>query len=127
MTTPTISTEVNTVVDAYLASLGETDPGRRAALIEKAWTPNGRYVDPARDITGKAAMEETIAGVQQHTPGVSFRRTSAVDVHHEYLRFSWDMVAPDGSVALVGIDVGTLADDGRLSSICGFFGELPAA
>ena len=36
------------------------------------------------------------------------------------------VVGPDGTVAVSGIDVGELADDGRLRRITGFFGELPA-
>ncbi|MEX0783910.1 MAG: nuclear transport factor 2 family protein [Dehalococcoidia bacterium] len=114
-------------VDTYLASLGQADPAARAAMIATAWTPNGRYVDPARDVTGAEAMEATIAGVQEHTPGATFRRTTGIDQHHEYLRFGWEMVGPDGAVVLAGIDVGSLSEDGKLKGICGFFGDLPAA
>jgi hypothetical protein len=115
------------VVDTYLASLGQTDPDARAAMIATAWTPNGRYVDPARDVTGPEAMQATIAAVQEHTPGATFRRTTGIDLHHEYLRFGWEMVGPDGTVALSGIDIGRLSEDGKLQGICGFFGDMPAA
>ena len=47
-----------------------------------------------------------------------------IDEHHGYLRFAWELVGPDGTVALTGLDVGELADDGRLRRITGFFGEL---
>ena len=115
------------IVDTYLASLGQTDPDARAAMIATSWTPEGRYVDPARDITGPEAMQATIAAVQEQAPGATFRRTTAIDQHHEYLRFGWEMVGPDGALALSGIDVGVLAGDGKLKGICGFFGDLPAA
>jgi len=36
-------------------------------------------------------------------------------------------MAPDGSTGMEGIDVGQLAEDGRLQSIVGFFGPPPAA
>jgi hypothetical protein len=34
-------------------------------------------------------------------------------------------VTPDGTVALAGIDVGEVGEDGRLRRITGFFGDLP--
>ena len=118
---------VTEVVDAYLASLGEPDANKRSALISESWTAGGRYVDPARDVRGAAEMDATIEGVQEHTPGATFRRTTAIDSHHEYLRFGWEMLAGDGSVALSGIDIGVVAEDGKLRTITGFFGDLPAA
>jgi hypothetical protein len=66
------------------------------------------------------------AALQQQFAGHRFRRASAVDAHHDHLRFAWELVGPDGAVALTGLDVGELAADGRLKRITGFFGELPA-
>ena len=126
MTTPT-AVNVAEIVDTYLASLGQTDREARGAMIAAAWVPEGRYVDPHRDVTGGESMQATISGVQEQVPGVTFRRTSGIDLHHEYLRFSWDMLGPDGSVLVSGIDVGALSDGGKLKGICGFFGELPEA
>jgi hypothetical protein len=37
------------------------------------------------------------------------------------------MIAPDGSTGMEGIDIGRLAEDGRLQNITGFFGPLVAA
>ena len=115
------------VVDTYIASLGQTDPEALAAMIATAWTPEGRYVDPARDVTGAEAMQATIAALHEQVPGVTFRRTTGIDQHHEYLRFGWEMLGPDGAVALTGLDIGVVSPDGKLRGICGFFGDLPAA
>jgi hypothetical protein len=119
--------DVVETIDTYLASLGQTDPDARAAMIAHAWVPDGRYVDPARDVRGAQAMDATIAAVHDQVPGATFRRTSGIDLHHEYLRFSWEMVGPDGAVVLSGIDIGSLSEDGKLKGICGFFGDLPPA
>jgi hypothetical protein len=64
--------------------------------------------------------------LHQQFAGHAFRRVSAIDAHHEHVRFAWELVAPDGRVALAGMDVGELAADGRLRRIVGFFGELTA-
>jgi hypothetical protein len=67
------------------------------------------------------------AALQQQFEGHRFRRASGVDAHHGHLRFAWELVSPGGDVALTGLDVGELSEDGRLRRITGFFGELPAA
>ena len=118
--------DATTIVDTYLAMWNETDPKRRARLIEQAWMGDGRYVDPMLEAQGHSALGEMVAGVQAKFPGHRFRRRSGVDAHHDQLRFAWDLVAQDGAVVVVGIDVGALAADGRLARITGFFGEAPA-
>ncbi len=117
--------DVETTVDTYLAMWNETDAARRGDLIERAWTDDARYVDPLLEAEGHDAISEMVAGVHTHYPGHRFRRLSGVDVHHDLLRFAWELAAPDGTVTVAGIDVGVLAPDGRLQRIAGFFGELP--
>lgn len=122
----TDTTTTTTTVDTYLAMWNEEDPARRAELIAAAWSPEGRYVDPLLESAGHAGLGEMVDTVHGHYPGARFRRTSAVDAHHDEVRFGWELVAADGSTIVGGIDVGHLGDDGRLTSITGFFGELAA-
>jgi hypothetical protein len=63
--------------------------------------------------------------VQEQFPGHTFRQASGVDAHHDLFRFAWELVGPDGTVTVGGIDVGQLADDGRFRRITGFLGPLP--
>ena len=49
-----------------------------------------------------------------------------MDAHHDHVHFAWELANDDGEVAVGGIDVGELAQDGRLRRIMGFFGDLPA-
>lgn len=121
------STRVVESVDTYLASLSEPDSAARGQLIAQAWVADGRYVDPQSDHRGASAMEAAISGLQSQYPGFTFRRSSGVDAHHEYLRFAWEFVGPDGTVALTGLDIGSVGEDGKLAGILGFFGDLPAA
>jgi len=118
--------DATTIVDTYLAMWNETDAKRRAQLIERAWSGDGRYADPMLEAQGHAALSEMVAGVHAKFPGHRFRRRSGVDAHHNQLRFAWDLATPDGAVVVAGIDVGALAADGRLERITGFFGEAPA-
>ena len=117
---------VTATVDTYLAMWNEEDPARRAELVDAAWSLAGRYVDPLLEADGHQALSEMVAAVHGQFPGHRFSRSSGVDVHHDELRFAWQLGAPDGSVTVAGIDVGRLDADGRLTRITGFFGDLPA-
>jgi len=117
---------LNTTITTYLELLNETDAARRASLAEKVWVEDGRWIDPPFEADGRAAIIETIGGVQEQFPGHSFRQISGVDMHHDLFRFAWELVAPDGSVTVTGIDVGQLAEDGRFRRITGFLCDLPA-
>ena len=54
------------------------------------------------------------------------RRSSGIDLHHGVARYGWQLCAPDGTVALEGIDFAQLDERGRLARVSGFFGPLPA-
>ena len=118
--------DLETTIDKYLAAWTETDAGRRSALVNEVWADDGRLIDPPLATAGHDGISEMAATIQAQFPGHTFRRTSGVDAHHDQFRFAWDLVGPDGTVAIGGIDVGELADDGRLGRITGFFGPLPS-
>jgi len=118
--------DLPTTIDTYLSALNETDSARRAGLIELVWANNGQLIDPPLTGEGHAGIGNMAVAMQTQFPGHRFRRVSGVDAHHGCLRFAWELVAPDGSVVVSGLDVGELATDGRLQRVTGFFGELPA-
>ena len=122
--TPT--TDITATVDAYLSAWNERDPQRRAELIRRAWSEQGRLIDPPLAAEGHEAISDMASAMHEHYAGHGFRRASDVDAHHDQLRFAWELVGPDGTVALRGLDVGELAADGRLLRMTGFFGELAA-
>ena len=124
-TQPTAETTLDSVVDTYLAAWSEADEQERARLIETAWAPEGSLVDPPLEGHGYDGISDMAVAMQTHFAGHTFRRVSGIDVHHDRFRFGWELVGPDGAVALNGIDVGEVAPDGRLRRITGFFGDLP--
>ncbi|HTN81148.1 MAG TPA: hypothetical protein VMK16_15835 [Acidimicrobiales bacterium] len=118
--------DVTTVVDAWLEAYAEEDTDRRMKLIHQAWSPEGRLVDPPLEGVGHAGLSEAADLVNTHYAGHTFRRTTGIDAHHEFVRYGWELVGPDGSVAVAGTDIGELAADGRLLRVTGFFGDLTA-
>lgn len=126
-TTATIAGEAEDsagIVDAYLAAYCEPDTDRRADLIRQAWEPDGELVDPPLRGQGDVELAALTDAVLSHFPGHVFRRTSAVDEHHGRARYTWDLVAPDGSVTLAGTDFVEFADSGKLARVTGYFGPL---
>ena len=124
--TDTITETITQTVDTHLAGYCEADPARRRALLDQVWAADGELVDPPLEGRGPEAIAALVDAVLQHFPDHRFRRTSEVDVHHDHARYAWELVGPDGTVAVAGLDVATLDADGRLTRIIGFFGELPA-
>ncbi len=120
------ATDVTSIVDDYLSAWNERDAERRAEIIERVWAPDGRLIDPPLTGEGHAGIADAAIAMHEHYAGHRFRRASGVDQHHDRLRFAWELVGPNGEIALRGLDVGELAADGRLRRITGFFGPLPA-
>lgn len=106
---------------AYIAAWAEADEGKRRALLEKGWEDSGIYSDPTGETVGREALIRHIGKFLRRYPGHRILFTSAVDAHHNKLRFAWALAKPDGSKVLEGIDFGEVGSDGRLLSITGFF------
>jgi hypothetical protein len=122
--TTALPNEIGATIDRYFASWNETDAGRRRALCHEVWAADGRYTDPLLDAVGPDAISDGLGGLQAHLPGHTVARSTAIDSHHDRARFGWTVTAPDGSVAVAGIDVVVFAPDGALQSIVGFFGDI---
>lgn len=114
----------NTVLEtlqAYLSAWTESSDAKRQELLQQSWADDGRYTDPISDILGRDAMMNVLTGFAQQHPGHAFVLASAIDQHHNLLRFSWRFEHPDGSTIFEGMDFAELADDGRLMRIVGFY------
>ena len=119
-------TDLSVTVDTYLEGWNEPDAKRRAAVVERVWSARGRLIDPPLEAAGRDEISQMAATLQSQFPGHHFIRVSGIDEHHNHFRFAWQFLAADGSVALSGLDVGELAEDGSIARITGFFGALPA-
>jgi hypothetical protein len=120
-------TTLDATIDAHLEAYAEPDAARRSELIRTVWTADGQLIDPPLDGTGHRGIDDMAAALQTQFPGHTFRRTSRIDGHHGFARYEWEMLAPDGTPVLTGLDVAEVADDGTLRRVVGFFGPLAAA
>jgi hypothetical protein len=119
-TTETLPAAAVETVDAYLAAWNETDPAARRALVERSLGADLWYRDPMIEADGLDAFDGMIAAVQGQFPGLVMRRTSEVDAHHDLVRFTWALGAPDAEPAVAGVDVAKFDADGKLHRIIGF-------
>ncbi|WP_407566507.1 nuclear transport factor 2 family protein [Streptomyces sp. 184] len=112
-------------VARYFTAWNATDPAEREKAVAAAWTEDATYTDPLADVSGHTGLTAVITGAQEQFPGFEFRLLGPVDGHHDTARFTWELIAPDGSAPVQGFDVVTLAEDGRITSVRGFLDRVP--
>ncbi len=109
------------LIDHYITTWNETDGGRRRELIARTWTDDASYLDPMLQSDGKDGIDSMIASVQGRFPGHTFRRTREVEIHHDRVRFTWELSPEPGEPMVRGTDFGIVTPDNRLRAITGFF------
>ena len=95
-----------TLIDTYLDAYGEPDRARRDELIARVWSADGALVDPPLTGEGHDGISTMAEAVQSQFAGHRFRRASGVDEHHGFVRYAWELVGPDGAVAVGAPDAG---------------------
>jgi uncharacterized protein len=112
------SSELNALVDRYIAVWHEPDDEHRRQRIAQLWGEDGVQFTSSREICGYEAFEERVKAAHAEfvqTGGFLFRRSGEVNGHHHALLFQWEMVpAQGGEPAAVGTIFLLLGDDGRI-------------
>jgi hypothetical protein len=117
--------DVTELIDRYCAVWSDADTSRRAALLAQVWAEGAAYTDPTVHAAGGAELLAHIERVLAKRPGSKVVRTSALDAHHDVVRFSWKAMDAAGNTLRDGIDLVVLSSDGaKIERIVGFFGEL---
>lgn len=117
-----VPTSIQDVVDGYFAMWNEHDPARRRQIIEATWTEDATYTEPLMAVQGHEALNAGVDGLQAQFPGHVLHPAGPVNTHHDQVRWSWELVGPDGGDPIAaGTNVGLLAFDGRLRQVTGFF------
>lgn len=126
--TATDAEQLQTTIDSYFECWNSPDEASRMVAIERTWTAAATSTDPLADVTGHEAIANMMAGVGEQYPGHRFAQVGSIDVHHDLVRWGWQMVDPDGQQVIDGIDVAWVDPTGRISKLAGFFGAaIPSA
>jgi hypothetical protein len=113
---------IESMIDRHLAAYCDSDVARRAEAIREIWAADGRLVDPPLEAHGHQGIADQAATLLSQFPQHRFERSTAVDAHHNFLRYGWRLRGPDGTAVLEGVDFAELDVDGRLARVVGFFG-----
>lgn len=103
----------------------EHDGDRRLAAIAELYHPDARIYEPARSISGHAAISDTVAGVLgDMPPGFRFEVTGPTLGHHGVAVTRWHG-GPPGQVTVLGADAVRILD-GKIHEHWFFFDPAPA-
>lgn len=117
--------DIQHLVERYIAVWNETGPAARRSLIGELFTEDAAYTDPLGAVTGHDGIDQFIAGAQAQFAGLAFRLPVEADAHHDLARFHWHLNAPGAAEPLaIGFDVITV-DAGRITQVLGFLDKVP--
>ena len=119
-----MTSDLNNLINHYIDAWNATDAERRRELVGAVWTEDGTYVDPHVSASGHDGIAAMIGQTQQELPGHRFELCFGPDAHNDRVRFDWRLIGPQDDAGAAGVDFGTVAGDGRLSSVTGFLESL---
>jgi hypothetical protein len=124
-TEETDMSDMNELIQRYLAAWNETDAAARREVLAEVFAEDAVYTDPLASVPGRDGLDATIAAVQGQFGGLVFSLDGAVDAHHNIARFTWHL-GPEGAEPIViGFDVAVVGADGRISQVLGFLDKVP--
>ena len=98
--------------DRYMALWNEPDADRRRRMIAELWTEDGSHLQPPQEMREIAASPGI--GLAATLEGLSFRARDDAQRLGDVVKFHWEAVADDGSMAAVGLNVLVVAADNRV-------------
>ena len=113
------------VLRAYAELWSEPEGARREELLDLCWSEESEIIGPGYHFKGKKSVLAEATRFQKDEPGHRIVLTSAFDWHGNWARFTFALLAPDGSTLNEGWDVVQFAEDGRICRVVTFWGQLP--
>jgi uncharacterized protein YndB with AHSA1/START domain len=122
-----VANEVNAgaaaMVDGWFDAWVEADEAARQRALEKIAVPDVRFRDQYGLTDGLADLMPHITAALKFMPGVRLRRKGDVRHCQGTVLCDWKVTMPDGTERASGTNVFTLAPDGRIESVTGFWGK----
>jgi hypothetical protein len=110
--------DIEDLIGRYVGIWHEPDAERRRQAVAALWTEDAEHFTRNIEARGHAQLADRVARAHDEfvaKGGYVFRPRTTPDVHHDAVRFVWEMVpANGGAVAAVGTSVMVLAGDGRI-------------
>jgi hypothetical protein len=112
-------------IDHAMWAVLVADPEARMDLLRLHVADDFVYVGPGAAFDGVEGLSEAFEGLRHDDRRpAALRRTSGVDQHHGYFRFTWERVER-GAVAMSGWCFGSVDESGALRRVVAFEGLAP--
>ena len=112
-------------IDHLMTSVLLVDDEARLEALAGHLAADVVYVSPWAVVDGPAGVSDAFGRLRRlDRQPASLRRTSAVDSHHHYFRFTWERVER-GAVAMSGWAFGSLDESEAIDRIVAFEGLEP--
>jgi hypothetical protein len=110
--------DIQTLVQDYIAVWNESDAGRRRQIIRTLWQEDAHHLARTLEAVGHAGIEKRVTDAYDtwvKEKGHVFRLRDGVDGHHGTVKLRWEMLpAGGGEVVSIGFDFLVLGGDGRI-------------
>ena len=117
---------MNDIVNAYLDTWNARTDAEKKEILERHWSADATYVDPLAEVNGLESIGGIIDAVHTQFPDFVFSLVSEPDSHHAQTRFQWGLGLADAEPIIIGFDVITVDEDGRIRTVVGFLDRVPA-
>jgi hypothetical protein len=112
-------------IDHLMAAVFTPDDRARLDRLAHAVAPDFVYVSPEAVFEGAEGLSDAFAPYRRPSWGpTSLRRTSEVELHHGYFRYTWSRTER-GAVAVEGWGFGALDETGAIQRVVTFEGLVP--
>jgi hypothetical protein len=112
-------------IDHLMEAVFVADDRERLAQLADHLAPDFVYVSPEAVFDGAAGLSEAFARYRRESwRRTSLRRTSALEMHHGYFRYTWERVER-GVVAMEGWGFGSVDGSGAVDRVVAFEGLVP--
>ena len=114
-------------IDHLMEAVFVADDRDRLARLAEHLAPDFVYVSPEAVFDGAEGLSDAFARYRRESwRGTRLRRTSELEMHHGYFRYSWERVE-SGAVVMEGWSFGSVDDTGAIDRVVAFEGLVPGA
>jgi hypothetical protein len=112
-------------IDQVMVAVFVADEAERMQALTRHVAPDLIYVSPEAVFEGPQGLSDAFSRYRNEAWWqTGLRRTSPIDLHHSYFRFTWERVER-GAMAMAGWSFGCLDDVGAISRVVTFEGLVP--
>ncbi len=119
--------ELQSLIESYEDLVNRSDDVDLNETAQQALTEDFRFIGPTvGEVVGREAMLDAMEALHERAPAERIRmnRTTSVDAHNGWFRFGWEFVDDNDEIITKGTDVGQVGEEGKLSLVVAFFGDL---